>query len=161
MKRPNFTKQAALNAVKLDGIKKQLKSWLRSEPTDDDLESFADCYDYDGFKMGKNLDSQGWDVDEQLVDLCGWFSHYYHKEEDKLIKQWVSENNIEVPYQVGEFVSFKMQFKDKVGEIVDIDKEKARLVVCVEADGHTKRKIGHHGYLLDVERCTKAEHEAV
>ena len=153
----------------------KVMEWCQQEGeqlTDDDLPQFkkhlAEVFDrvgykgFDGYDLAKGLeDMHGYSPDSSLVEILDEAFHYVREAHQKAIKSWVKDNNIVVPFAVGDKVKVKQPFKkDVIGTITKIDAETAICFVNCPELGHrppsTAGKLpGTHASLVPHEALTK------
>lgn len=102
------------------------------------VECLKDEYHYgiDAYDFAKELEWRGFDCDRELVEIlddAGWYVREIHK---KRLKEWVEENDVRPPYEIGNHIRYKWNNKEFVGEIYEIDDEEARFNVCCRDEGH-------------------------
>lgn len=146
----------------------QEDGWLR----DDDLPDFKhDLSDVmkrtwykggDGYDLAKALeDMHGYSPNSELVDILNDAARHVREAHEKAVKNWVKDNNIVVPFAIGDKVKVKQPFKkDVIGTITKIDAETAICFVNCPELGHrppgTQGKLpGSHAILIAYEALTK------
>lgn len=89
-------------------------------------EALSECIiDVDGYRIARELESNGCCPDAQLVEFLDDVSSISYSQYKKLEKQWVNVNEINPMFKVGDTVEFKYGHKTDVGIIVKIVLETA------------------------------------
>lgn len=77
-------------------------------------------YPYDGFAIGKALDSEGWEVDASMIDNLDCAGDEVEEVLTAMITAWMEETKFQHPYKVGDpvkFVRMGTTISSKVHEI--------------------------------------------
>lgn len=108
------------------------------------------------FRMARNLDNDGWDVNDDLTDVLSDAQAYGHMAHNAVVAEWVAKYDIRPPLPIGARVRCKVQRVEHVGEVTAIDAKRATYTVLVEALGHVRDGNGTHGVVLPYEAVTAA-----
>lgn len=110
----------------------------------------------DAYKVCKQLEYLGWEIDEELVDEIR--SHAYThqiKATNEATKQWIEDNNYELRFEVGDTVKFTHpRGHEEFGEITKVFPELLRYVIYCEHLGHIPegKGAGTHGIIINDEK---------
>lgn len=122
----------------------------------------ATKYEHDAYDICKRLENNFyWNVDSDLVHSMEAYFSYQYDAHNKLVKEWVKENNIQLKYFEGDEVTYKnagMQIQngklisnDHYGKIICRDHKKATYTVFSEHLGHVEYGVGTHGRIVNCE----------
>lgn len=162
--RPKYHSDAVFeSAVKsllppvLDWLKRGEWTGDESEIEKELLEEIAWNYD-DGYKFTRSLESNGWAVDSELVEILDNATWRVAEAHRKLVEEWVKGNNVKPELAIGDEVIGTHATKGDVrGEIIKIDEARAQYVVHCPSLGHVKTGVGSHGSYLDYEKVRRAK----
>lgn len=109
------------------------------------------------YEMTKDLESFRINGDKDVVDLCEDYMREIDRVESNLVKQWVIDNNIQCPVEIGNTVKCVINRKEHIGEVVSIRAEEAKIILCCESEGHVKEGSGGGtiGYVVKYEDIIK------
>jgi len=144
----------------LDDVIGWLKASGDEDPDRDEvrksLESAMDFED-DGYKIARQLDNDGWDVDAELVHILdNAFPNRIRIHRD-FVAKWVEENGIKPTFEVGQTVAFKERNKSHTGEITRINEKQAEYTIYCAEMGHVREGTGSHGVILPFEAVSIPE----
>lgn len=110
----------------------------------------------DAYKIARDLDRDGWDVDAGLVDVLGSAAGALYDAEKAAVRAWVAAGGVTANLPTGTRVKHP-HLRGHVGTIIDADQKYGNprdlgryLVFCAEA-GHVREGNGTHGVYLDHE----------
>lgn len=107
------------------------------------------------YRMARNLDTDGWDVDDDVTEILSDAHGYGRMAHDAVVTEWVAKYDIRPPFPIGARVKCKVQRVEHVGEVTAIDAKRATYTVRVAALGHVaKGELGTHGFILNYEDVT-------
>jgi len=134
-KRPTYN-DVKDEAIKLFIAASEFEGWLGSlidEDTIDDLKKLDP--NQDGYKLARELDSKGWEVDAELVSMFeNYLSYAYDDALKAATKQWVIENNIQPQFSIGQAVEFKTRLAYIRGTIASIRTDIANYCIIPESN---------------------------
>lgn len=105
----------------------------------------------DPYKIVKNLESQSWEGDRDLIDIMDEIYMLRHEAYNSLIKEWVIQHNIKPEYSVGTLVNFKIRSVSYKGEIINVDGALGEYVIFSEQYGHVRDENGTQGIRIPFE----------
>jgi len=138
--RPTWNTEMRMELAKVFG--QQLYDWTNK---DTPLEKcIADCEEIflyhsgnDGYDLAKEFDYRGYNPDAQLVEILEdvWGTKMSMLRE--AVKQWVKEDDIQPPYEVGTNMLWKYGHKMVEGVITGTHPETAQYQVAIPSEGMT------------------------
>lgn len=109
-KQPSTRDDAVLQWVALK-LMPAIKAWLGKDnmDTDDELTEaiksvLEDSYDWDGYALAKEFDSQGWSSDAALVDVLSSADHYLYTARNAIVEEWVKAHDVTPKFKVDDAV---------------------------------------------------------
>lgn len=140
-------------------------AWLKNggdtDPDEDDvLSDLSDNFDSDGYQFARNLDSDGWSPDAELVDVLSGASLY--QAQAQCVKAWMEQNNITAKLAVGAKVMLTPQFiswstsrrgetvEAMLGEVTEV--RDGSYSVFVAGLGHVREGVGTHALVIPWEK---------
>jgi len=159
--RPKKNEPEVLEKLK-NVIKVKLEELFPGEDNDN-IANFLvnEIVDYnrmDGYKLAKRMDEEFYtDSDFEIADIFNGFYWDFNKIYDDIVKEWVIEQQIKSPFNIGDIVFIDVYGKEVKGEIVKNYEEKAQTCVFCESLGHIKEegKVGSHGIIKNYEDVRK------
>ena len=151
----NHPQVIAFVAAKLE---KDVNSWLQVSGDSDEescLETLTDVLtdthssDWDGYKLARALEDEGWSPDHDLVSTLDRADHFAYDEHHRLVKDWVASNGIQAKLELGREVTTRIGFEKKTGTIIKIDALEARYHIQVPPQTDTS------AYLVNFEEVEK------
>lgn len=146
---------------------KALLEYIKHPADDESIASIirADNFSSGTFEMAKQLDSDGWLVDDEMLEALGEFWAMKHAALRVKVREWVSSNVITAQYAIGEkvivqkdghrVIACDAQSPDAAeGTIVDVHDQDGEYVICVPAFGHKQpfaEGVGANGVVLPFE----------
>lgn len=125
------------------------------EIEDDVIKAVRHAYSIDAYKIAKQLDYLGWDVDEEIVSTIDSCAHIAQTESiNEATKKWIKDNNYEPRFEVGDTVMFRHpKGQEEFGEIVKVYSEMMRYLIYCEHLGHIPegKGAGVHGTIINDE----------
>ena len=113
------------------------------------------AYNYreDGYHLAKRFEEEGYKSGSDMVEDLDFVFSESHTILKKHVKNWVSENDIKLDFEVGDIVYFN-EYRDKniEAEIVELYPETAQYGLWNKSMGYEKRK-GHT--IIDFENVMK------
>jgi len=107
--------------------------------------------DYEAYKMARELDdNHHWEVSADLVSTLDAAIPLAYEARDRLVEQWVKEENITPVFSVGDRVQVRGRAKFS-GEITKIDTRLAQYLVFCPEKGHVRSGSGTHGTFVNFE----------
>lgn len=147
----------------VDAIWPEVKRWLSSRgkhPSDSDLDLLKRATKYrrydDGYKIARELDRDGWEPDEELVDILGGLSNYVRRAYRDGVKQWVTEFGVEAPLPIGTVVKHR-DYPGETGIVAAVHADVAEYTIRYASHGHVEQGLGTHGFILFAEDCKPME----
>jgi hypothetical protein len=144
--RPNLYSESVIQQTAELVYNKFIKAYLK-EAGEEDPDSDKDCiikdlvkalwYD-DGYRCARELSHCSWECDAELVEILEEAQISKLDIVDKLVKEWVIENNINPELEIGQKCSFTSQGKKYIGSIIKIEKNLGQYLIFCEALGHVK-----------------------
>lgn len=134
--------------------------WDEDEPVDEEtiLKELENCVgNDDGYEIARSLDQQyNWSPDTSLVEILDNSFFHMHDAQKMLIKKWVTENDIQPEFEVGQTVIFRHFTgeggKVSKGTITRIEKDTAQYVINSKELGHVEEgQLGTTGIYCDYE----------
>lgn len=113
----------------------------------------ATSFETSGYKIARELESLGWDVDDEIVDVVREAPYIQTEVWRYAVVKWVVDAQMEASFEVGAMVKFLRHGKEVSGEIVKICRESAEYVVRCEALGHVEAGTGVRGSIVPYEDC--------
>lgn len=114
-------------------------------------------YSDDGYKICRDLESEGWDPDARMVAIFDDVSVHKRRVLDERVKAWVAAEGVTPEFKVGDRVQF-YRHNPKVGlydgEIVKVYPDRAEYVIEVKSLGHVRTGAGVHGLVIPFENCS-------
>ncbi len=139
LKRPTFNDEMLLELAQYFG--KELFDWQGEIGNlEECIEDCKKIFRYsvsDGYELARDFEREGYDSDEQLVDILSSVNHELSSILDKAVKKWVIDNDIKPELSIGTEVRVKYGFKSVDGIINGYRKEHAQYAVCVPSQGMT------------------------
>ena len=114
----------------------------------------ATSFETSGYKIARELESLGWEVDDEIVDVVREAPYLQTELWRAEVKKWVVEAQAEPTFEVGATVKFLRHGKECVGEIVKIERESGEYVVRCESLGHVSSGSGVRGSIVPYEDCS-------
>lgn len=110
-------------------------------------------YEHDAYDICKRLENNFfWNVESELVHLMETYFSYQYNAHDKIVKEWVKENNIQLKYFEGDEVTYQNTRKHQEhGKIISRDHKKATYTIFSKHLGHVEQGIGTHGIIVNCE----------
>lgn len=68
------------------------------------LSVIEESYNDDGYSLAKDLDSKGWEIDAELVEVLDATGRLRHKWYQIFRSRWVQSNGIVIPFNIGDLV---------------------------------------------------------
>ena len=119
------------------------------EMCDDILDAIA--YETDGYKIARELESHGWDVDDEIVDVMREASFVRNDVLDRAVKLWAADAQAEPQFEVGATVRFSHRGQEVEGVVVKLDLQRAQYIVQCASLGHVASGVGVHGIVANFE----------
>ena len=105
---------------------------LDGEDVEEAFECICGHYDVDGYALAKRLDEEcSWSPVTEDVDELDDIGQILYEALQSRQKNWVKENNIIVPFKIGDVVSFE-HGAPMTGTIIRIIEDTAKIVVEVK-----------------------------
>jgi len=116
----------------------------------------ATSFETSGYKIARELESLGWDVDDEIVDVVREAPYLQTELWRAAVKKWVIDAQAEASFEVGETVKFLHHGKEVEGQIVKIERETGEYVVRCSTLGHVEGGTGVRGSIVAYEECRLA-----
>lgn len=113
----------------------------------DIADALNESVDWDGYYLAQRLEENGYIPDFGLCEILEGCSGELHDIERAVVKKWVEENKITVPFTMGQ----RVKYSSYEGEVTRIDHECATVTVTTE--GFTPGC----GWVAPIEQCTPVE----
>lgn len=129
-------------------IGKELNEWCNNETElEDCVETCEEIFKWsrndNGYEFAKKFEDEGFSPDSQLVEILDGVTYHVSNIKQKAIKKWVSENNLELKYEVGQIVLVNLVRIGQVEcEIMKLYPETLQYGLWHESLGYEKGK-GH------------------
>lgn len=151
--RPNSRNEAALRIAAASLAKIVSRDWDVDGFSDEEiaadlLKAITKSFPMDGYAIAKSLEDYcGWDPDAALVEILDGASWEVDGARDGLIAEWVLQNNVIVPFAVGDQVASPKG----VGMVTEVNALLAKVNV------HTPDQKPNSAWVFDAEQCTALE----
>lgn len=157
-KRPGRNDPAVIAAA-AKALAVKVQRWLQScddaaaDPEEIESQlSAAIRWNDDGYRIARQLDSQGWDADAELVEILNDAVFIKRDHHRKAEVEWVKASGIKAP-DVGAAVTFKQLGMTVEGVITRNDEDGKSVVFCASL-GHVREGTGVHGTIIEWENLT-------
>jgi hypothetical protein len=121
----------------------KINKWDNQNMSHSELEEFVNnlkenfsCYDlfnFDGYELTRSLETEmDFDADRDLVDVMDSVGYEAQVCLGEYIEQWVVNCKITPKYKIGNEVKVKFKNVEYIGEVVDINTNKASYVIFIE-----------------------------
>ena len=104
------------------------------------------------FDSARTLDSAGWDVDDETLELLADRDMFLWEARRNAVAAWVEKRRIKAQRQVGDKVVFTQAGEDIEGEVIKVNEKEATYTVFCESQGHVRSGPGPSGLSLEFER---------
>ena len=122
------------------------------------LEILPNHFGEDGYHLAKALEDRHCWFDMTLEDAneLDNAQSLLSAAHTKVVSDWVQEQGITVPYEIGQWIEFTGRHnKTTRGEVVNVNAQVASLVVRCPSLGHVRKGNGTHGLYVNVEEVQR------
>ena len=103
------------------------------------------------FETGKELESAGWTVDDDLLDVIESVECKIYRVHAEAQRAWVETNAILPQLKVGDPARVKRRFQSYDGIIAAIRESEGTYTVRIPSEGHVETGVGTHGWVIPFE----------
>jgi hypothetical protein len=137
--KPIIVPRPDINNINIDSVYLELAeeicSWLNEEESEDEIFNYLknkftvnDFRIENGYELCKEMDSDGYEPDEDLVEIMSSSSYLVYKAFEQAQKDWVVKCEIIPALNIGEEVEIKYEGSFHKAKINEIKKETAQYI---------------------------------
>lgn len=138
----------------------KVSEWLKDDLTVE--EAIEDIYkairfNDDGYAIARNLETQGWSPDMELVEILDNASCYILNTLKKAEEIWVKESGLQ-PFPIESLVKWTRKPAYGVGIVISNHSD-GKSTVMFESQGHVRQGTGTHGFVIEWEALVLTNNE--